>query len=106
MTYVRRLAFTAAALWAVLPGLAAGQGVSAAPASWVEQVMSVRSVVGEGPQWMPGGSAITFMSGLGGGGLWSISPEGGFPTRLTSELGGAGHFLQAQEPTWSPTGQW
>src|SRR5207244_1339102 len=44
--------------------------------------------------------------GLGGGiGLWSVSAEGGFPTRLVADLGGV-PFLTAQSPRWSPTGEW
>ncbi len=71
----------------------------------VDQLLSISSVVGgETPQWSPDGSRILFASGLGG--LMTLPAEGGFPTRIPVELGGAGHFLASQMPTFSPDGKW
>ena len=36
----------------------------------------------------------------------TLSPDGGFPTRVPLSLGGAGHFLASQWPDWSPGGEW
>src|SRR5262245_55244321 len=97
---------------AIILGLAFAPSLAAQDARlpanvWVDQVLSVRSLVGgESPQWFPDGSRIMFASSLGGGGLWSISADGGFPTRLASDLGSAGHFLARQMPVWSPDGRW
>ncbi|MSR07059.1 MAG: S9 family peptidase [Gemmatimonadetes bacterium] len=80
-----------------------------APRAWVERVLAVRSLVSETPQWAPGGTRITFLSSLGGGGtsIWGVSPEGGFPTRFAADLGTGGLFLPApQMHTWSPDGAW
>jgi dipeptidyl aminopeptidase/acylaminoacyl peptidase len=77
------------------------------PAITVDQVLSVRSVVGgEHPEWSPDGSQIMFQSSLGGGAsLWSIRPSGGFPTRLAPNLG-ALPYQSNYLPQWSPTGDW
>ncbi len=73
----------------------------------VDKLLSISSVVGgETPQWAPDGSRILFASGMGGGGLMTIGPEGGFPSRIPLDLGGAGHFLASQIPQWSPDGNW
>jgi len=73
----------------------------------IDQLVTLRPIVtAEPPQWSPDGSLITFISGLAGGPeLWSVSPDGGFPTRLTVEMGGA-RFLGSQNPRWSPDGKW
>src|SRR5690348_10372084 len=87
---------------ATLP-LSAQQPLS--PKAVVDQVLLVRSLVSEVPQWSPDGSQIAFLSGLGG--LWSVSPEGGFPTRLATDLGTGGYFIpNPQMPAWSPDGAW
>jgi dipeptidyl aminopeptidase/acylaminoacyl peptidase len=73
----------------------------------IDKLLAIGSVVGRDMvQWSPDGTQITFSSGLGGGGLMSVSPEGGFPVRIPVDLGGAGHFLSSQMPTWSPDGRW
>lgn len=73
----------------------------------IDKLLSIGSVVGRDMvQWSPDGTQITFSSGLGGSGLMSVSPDGGFPVRVPIDLGGAGHFLASQMPTWSPDGRW
>ncbi|MBI4499578.1 MAG: S9 family peptidase [Gemmatimonadetes bacterium] len=74
--------------------------------TWVDRVLAVRSLVSEVPRWAPDGSKIMFSSSQGGGGIWSVTPEGGAPVRLTGATGGAGHFLQTGQPQWSPDGKW
>ena len=71
----------------------------------VDQLLSIESVVGGAPSWSPDGSAILFESGFTGG-LATLSPEGGFPTRVPVDMGGSGHFLTSQMPGWSPAGTW
>lgn len=73
----------------------------------IDQILAIRSLAGsETPEWSPDGSAITFVSGMGGGAeLWTIAPQGGPPTRLTVGMGGVGH-LATFIPRWSPTGEY
>ncbi|MDE2662367.1 MAG: S9 family peptidase [Gemmatimonadota bacterium] len=71
----------------------------------IDQLLSIESVVGGAPAWSPDGSAILFESGLTGG-LMTLPPEGGFPTRVPVDMGGSGHFLSSQMPAWSPAGTW
>ena len=71
----------------------------------IDQLLSIESVVGGAPAWSPDGSAILFESGLTGG-LMTLPPEGGFPTRVPADMGGSGHFLSSQMPGWSPAGTW
>ncbi|MXW56831.1 MAG: hypothetical protein F4Z59_09320, partial [Gemmatimonadales bacterium] len=71
----------------------------------VDQLLSIESVLGGAPAWSPDGSAILFESGLTGG-LMTLPPEGGFPTRVPVDMGGSGHFLTSQMPGWSPSGTW
>lgn len=71
--------------------------------SWVDRVMSVRSLVAGVPQWSPDGSRILFAGGLGGSELWTIDANGGFPRRLAPHAGAAG---RTAPPTWSPDGRW
>jgi dipeptidyl aminopeptidase/acylaminoacyl peptidase len=71
----------------------------------IERVQGVRSLVGaEAPQVSPDGRRVLFASSLGGGGFWTVDVAGGFPQRLVSPIGGAGHFLSSQQPQWSPAG--
>ncbi len=71
----------------------------------IDQLLSIESVVSGSPAWSPDGSGILFQSSLSGG-LMTISPDGGFPTRLPIEMGSSGHFLASQLPGWSPSGNW
>ncbi|MDE2864449.1 MAG: S9 family peptidase [Gemmatimonadota bacterium] len=71
----------------------------------IDQLLSIESVVSGSPAWSPDGSGILFQSSLSGG-LMTISPDGGFPTRLPTEMGSSGHFLASQMPGWSPSGNW
>jgi TolB protein len=51
------------------------------------------------PAWSPDGSRIVFMSNVGGSwDIWSVSPDGGSPQRLTDDVGDDGL------PTFSPDG--
>lgn len=70
----------------------------------LDQIMSIRPVVGvETPQWSPDGDRIAFVSSLGGTtNLWSIPARGGFPTRLTVNMGDV-NFLASRAPLWSST---
>src|SRR5438105_11401996 len=63
------------------------------------KLVAVTSVVGaDGPQWLPDGSRILFPSNQGGGlAIWSVSPTGGAPTRVTDEI-------SPQIPKVSPRG--
>ena len=76
----------------------------------IDQLVALRPVVlpdrQQAPQWSPDGKQIVFLSNLGGQpDLWSISPEGGFPTRLTVGLGDR-RFMNSRNVRWSPDGQW
>lgn len=84
---------------------AAAQRLS--PAETADRVLGFRSFVGgDGPEWSPDGASITFQSGLGGAaGLWSVRPDGGFPTRLVANLGTL-PYQSTYMPRWSPTGDW
>jgi len=72
----------------------------------VDHLLALQAVGGtETPQWAPDGTAVVFTSGLGGPAeLWSVSPAGGPPVRLTVGMGGVGHLALAR-PQWSPTGE-
>ncbi|MHB1192376.1 MAG: S9 family peptidase [Longimicrobiales bacterium] len=73
----------------------------------VDQLLDITSVLGgDTPQWAPDGSRILFRSSLGGVGLMTIAPEGGFPRRVPVTLGGAGHFLASNAPRYSLDGRW
>lgn len=71
----------------------------------VDQLLSIDSVISGTPHWSPDGERILITSSVGGG-LVTLPPAGGFPTRVPITLGGAGHFLASQMPGWSPTGDW
>lgn len=79
----------------------------------VDRLMAIRPAAGgsaygggDPPCWAPDGSAILFVSSLGGqADLWTVSPEGGFPTRLTNGIGTVG-FLASRQALWSPTGDY
>ena len=77
----------------------------AADALTIDQLLSIESVVSGSPAWSPDGSSILFQSSLSGG-LVTLSPDGGFPTRVPIEMGSSGHFLASQMPGWSPKGNW
>ena len=71
----------------------------------IDQLLSIESVVSGSPAWSPDGSSILFRSSLSGG-LVTLAPDGGFPTRVPIDLGSSGHFLASQMPGWSPKGNW
>src|SRR5689334_23085333 len=72
----------------------------ATPTDLAERLVTVASTLGgDGPQWTPDGSKILFPSSQGGGpAIWSVSPEGGSPSRVTGDVG-------PQIPKISPDGQ-
>lgn len=86
---------------------AAPQGVPAQKPEILttDQLLSIESVVSGSPAWSPDGLSILFQSSLSGG-LVTLSPDGGFPTRVPVEMGSSGHFLASQMPDWSPQGNW
>ncbi len=73
----------------------------------IDQVLAVRPLVNlEAPQWFPDGSRLAFVSTLGGQqDIWSISAEGGFPQRLTVDMGTV-RFLGTPNARLSPDGRW
>ena len=73
----------------------------------LDQILSIRPVVGaETPQWSPDGSSIAFIGMFGGPpNLWSVPAQGGFPLRLTINIGDV-NFLATRAPLWSPTGEY
>ena len=73
---------------------AAGSGAT------LDQIMAIQSrVAGETPKWSRSGDRIMFISSLGGApDLWSVEPDGGFPTRMTLGLGQV-EFLASRAPT-------
>ena len=75
----------------------------------LDQIMSIPAPgpgeAGNAPQWSPDGSRILFVSSLGGSpDIWSISPQGGFPSRVTLGLGTA-DYAASHMPLWSPHGR-
>jgi dipeptidyl aminopeptidase/acylaminoacyl peptidase len=89
-----------------IPSGAVAQGGPPSPLP-IDQLLDITSVVsGETPRWSPDGSRILFTSSLGGSGLMTISPDGGFPRRVPVALGGAGHFMASSSPRYSPDGRW
>src|SRR5207237_390020 len=67
-----------------------------APEQLAARLVTLTSIVGgDGPQWTPDGSKIVFPSGAA---LWSVSPDGGQPVKMTGDL-------QAQIPRISPDGK-
>lgn len=73
----------------------------------IDQILSIRPVVGaETPQWSPDGKSIAFIGMFGGPpNLWSVPAEGGFPVRLTVNIGDV-NFLATRAPLWSPKGDY
>ena len=71
----------------------------------IDQLLSIESVVGGAPVWSPDGEGILVSSSVAGG-LVSLPADGGFPTRIPLNMGGAGHFQASQMAGWSPSGRW
>ena len=90
---------------ATFAGLLAPLHAQEADVLTIDQLLSIESVVSGAPAWSPDGDAILFQSSLSGG-LVTLSPDGGFPTRVPIEMGSSGHFLASQMPGWSPQGNW
>jgi dipeptidyl aminopeptidase/acylaminoacyl peptidase len=76
------------------------------PEVTLDRILSVQpAVLPEPPQWSPDGSAIVVVSARSGEPeLWTVSPDGGEPVRLTSGMGEI-PFLGMRMPQWSPTGE-
>lgn len=72
----------------------------------IDQLLAIKpATLPEAPQWSPDGTRILFVSSMSGEPeLWTISPEGGSPLRLTTGMGEI-PFLGARLPQWSPTGE-
>ncbi len=73
----------------------------------IYQINAIRpTVLPELPQWSRDGNEIAFAATLGGEPeIWSVRARGGFPTRLTTGLGGV-RFLGSRSPRRSPDGNW
>ncbi|MBI5029044.1 MAG: S9 family peptidase [Chloroflexi bacterium] len=73
----------------------------------IDQINAMRPVVlPELPQWSRDGNEIALVLTLGGEPeIWSVRADGGFPTRLTTGLGGV-RFLGSRSPRRSPDGKW
>ena len=73
----------------------------------IDQILSVRPVVGaETPQWSSDGAHVAFVGSFGGpANLWSVPSKGGFPVRLTVNMGEV-NFLATRAPMWAPTGDY
>ena len=73
----------------------------------IDQILSIRPVVGaETPQWSPDGNSIAFLGTFGGPpNLYSVPAQGGFPVRLTVNIGDV-NFLATRAPLWAPTGEY
>lgn len=107
MTQARTSGAILLAVSMLLGGASQGTAQDAFRPLSIDQLLDIGSVVGgETPRWAPDGSRILFRSGLAGGGLMTISPEGGFPRRVPVMMGGAGHFLASSAPRYSPDGAW
>ncbi|MFN8484435.1 MAG: prolyl oligopeptidase family serine peptidase [Anaerolineae bacterium] len=76
------------------------------PRLTIDQILAIRPAVNlEPPQWFPDGGSLAFVSTLGGAqDIWRIGREGGFPQRLTSEMGVV-RFLGTPNARLSPDGQ-
>ncbi len=76
----------------------------------LDKLFQINTVVGgwrsPSPKWSPDGSQIVFESRLNDGGLVSINAEGGFPKRLSANVGKTGYFHLYHDPRWSPDGKW
>ena len=72
----------------------------------IDQLQSVNSLVGgrDAPLWSPDGSKIVFLGGLDGG-LWTITPDGGFPTRLAQGVADGVFSRATLQLQWSPDGR-
>lgn len=82
---MRHLFFIAGSV--VVSALGARPVAEAQAVAAAERVVSVGSVVaGEGPMWSADGARILYPSSLGGSAIWSVSPDGGTPVRLTREI--------------------
>ena len=90
---------------AAAAGIPAQAGAQEADVLTIDQLLAIESVVSGSPAWSPDGTSILFQSSLSGG-LVTLSPDGGFPTRVPIEMGSSGHFLASQMPGWSPQGNW
>lgn len=90
------------------PGQAQTEQGESKQALSIDALLQIGSVVGGGlsPQWSPDGERILYLSSFNDGGMVTIAPQGGFPTRVPIEVGGTGHFLSSNDPRWSPDGQW
>src|SRR3984885_13556652 len=65
----------------------------------IEKLYMTRQV--GGATWSPDGNAVAFVSNLSGrNNLWTVAPEGGWPTQLTIS------DQRQTSPTWSPDGKW
>ena len=73
----------------------------------LDQLLAIHPLVsGDVPRWSPDGCRIAFTASIGGNpDLWSVGPDGGFPSRLTLGMGGV-RFLASYMPSWSPDGRY
>jgi dipeptidyl aminopeptidase/acylaminoacyl peptidase len=83
------------------PPIRGDEGLVRGPLS-IDQVLDL-APAGNSPFWHPATGRITYSAG---GGLWTVDPAGGPPSRINVELGDSGFFLTPQHPAYSPGGEW
>jgi Tol biopolymer transport system component len=73
----------------------------------IDQLQSLNSPIGGGdaPIWSPDGSRILFLREQDGG-MWTLSPDGGSPSKLVSGVPGGVSSRSNVQLKWSPDGRY